>query len=273
VTIDPGSARQAGEAALGSLRRLLARKAAQLIRHDSEAASVALEMGLIDRRWLENPGTRPISTVGPSEVLERFLERMVESRPSRLSSLGLGAAQLLSSRLASPTERLEVMSVLFTDLEGFTTFTADNGDDAALNLLQEHHREAGPVIRREGGRIVKHIGDGMLCTFNDPQGALRAAVGLLETGPAPLRLRAGVHMGEVVAGPDDVIGHVVNVAARVTELARGGQALATKETIDAAGPTTGIKVGKAKSRRLKGVADKVLVAEIGPELAALPLRT
>src|ERR1700677_2696912 len=95
----PGRAREVGATAVDALRRVLARKAAELIRRDAEAADVALEMGLIDRRWLENPGDGPISAAGPTEVLERFLERAVEQRPSRLSSLGLGAAQLLASRL------------------------------------------------------------------------------------------------------------------------------------------------------------------------------
>lgn len=273
MSIEPGSARQAGEAAVTAVRRLVARKAAQLIRRDPEAASVALEMGLVDRRWLEE-GSGPISTTGPSEIVERFLERVVESRPSRLSSLGLGAAQLLSSRLAPPNGRPERMAVLFTDLEGFTSFTDRQGDEAALALLKDHHKEAGPVVRREGGRIVKHIGDGLLCTFPDAGGALRAAIGLLDAGPLPLRLRAGVHVGEAIASPDDVIGHVVNVAARVAELATGGQALATQEAIDAAGPTSGVRAGKPRSRRLKGVSEKIQVAQIyrapSPESTARP---
>jgi adenylate cyclase len=265
----PISPRQTGEAAVGAMRRRLARKAAELIRNDPEAADVALEMGLIDRRWLENPGQTPISTVGPSEVIERFLERSVETRPSRLSSIGLGALQLLTSRLATLSGRPEPMTVVFTDLEGFTSYTAEHGDEAALQLLQAHHREAGPVVRREGGRIVKRLGDGLLCTFGDAKGGLRAAVELLATAPPPLRLRAGVHVGDAIASPDDVIGHAVNVAARVTETARGGQALATAEAIAAAGPTSGVRTGKARSRRLKGITDRVVVVELMPEPDAL----
>jgi adenylate cyclase len=258
-------ARAAGATAVDALRRLLARKAAELIRHDAEAADVALEMGLIDRRWLDNPAGTPVSTAGPSEVVERFLERAVEQRPSRLSALGLGATQLLASRLtSSPTGRPEPMTVVFTDLEGFTTYTAQNGDEAALALLQVHHREAGPVVRREGGRIVKRLGDGLLCTFPGPQGGLRAALELVATAPYPLRLRAGVHMGEAIVSSDDVIGHAVNVAARVAELASGGQVVATRDVIDAAGPLPGIVVGRPRARRLKGIVDKVSVAEIKP---------
>jgi class 3 adenylate cyclase len=265
VSFDAGSAREAGEAALAAVRRLLARKAADIIRQDPEAAEVALEMGLIDRRWLENPGRAPITSAGPSEVIERFWERAVETRPSRLSNLGLGAAQLISSRLAPPGGRPENLTVVFTDLEGFTSFTATHGDEAAIALLADHHREAGPLVRRNGGRIVKHIGDGLLCTFHDPQGGLRGAVELLGSAPEPLRLRAGVHVGEAISSPDDVIGHVVNVAARVTEIAKGGHALATLEAIEAAGPTNGVSVGKSRSRKLKGVGERMSIVEIKPD--------
>ncbi len=265
MSIDPGAARDAGEAAVGAVRRLLSRKAAELIRHDPDAADVALEMGLIDRRWLENPGQVPVTSVGPSGVIERFWERAVENRPSRLSMLGLGAAQLLASRLSPPSGRPEAMTVVFTDLEGFTSFTARQGDEAAVALLQDHHREAGPVVRRNGGRIVKHIGDGLLCTFPDPQGGLRAAVELLDSAPEPLRLRAGVHVGEAIASPDDVIGHVVNVAARVAETARGGHALATTETVEAAGEVPGLVVGRPRPRRLKGITTRMSLVEVGSD--------
>jgi adenylate cyclase len=267
VTFEPPSAREAGEAALGAVRRLLARKAAEVILNDPDAADVALEMGLVDRRWLENPGRAPITTSGPSEVVERFWERAVESRPSRLAALGLGAAQLLTSRLAPPSGRSERMTVVFTDLEGFTSFTARQGDEAAVTLLQDHQREAGPVIRREGGRIVKHIGDGLLCTFTDPGGGLRAAVALLDTAPEPLRLRAGVHTGEAIASIDDVIGHVVNVAARVAETAKGGQAVATLDTVEAAGPTAGVVYGRTRSRRLKGIAERMTLVDVSRDPA------
>lgn len=249
------------------MRRRLARKAADMIVSDPDAAEVALEMGLIDRRWLEDPGRAPITTSGPSEVIERFWERVVETRPSRLASVGLGAAQLLASRRTPPSGRPVAMTVVFTDLEGFTSFTAAHGDEAALALLQDHQREAGPVIRREGGRIVKRIGDGLLCTFADPQGGLRAAVGLLDAAPEPLRLRAGVHTGEAIASTDDVIGHVVNVAARVTGTAVGGQAVATLEAVEAAGPTPGVVYGRVKVRRLKGLAERVTLVELSRDPA------
>jgi adenylate cyclase len=192
----------------------------------------------------------------------------VEQRPSRLSILGLGAAQLLGDRAAAPaTGRVQSITVVFTDLEGFTSYTAEHGDEAALALLQEHHRAAGPVVRREGGRIIKRLGDGLLCTFASPAGGIRAAVDLLATAPYPVQLRAGVHRGDAIMSGDDIIGHAVNLAARVAEIARGGHALATRVALEAAGPLPGIRVGRSRARRLKGISEKVAVAEI----SAVPL--
>ena len=112
------------------------------------------------------------------------------------------------------------MTIVFTDLEGFTRFTADHGDDAAIALLDDHHKLVGPIVRSRGGRIVKRLGDGLMLLFPAGEAAVLAALELQETAPDPLRLRAGVHLGEAVVTRDDVMGHVVNVAARVTEARR-----------------------------------------------------
>jgi adenylate cyclase len=258
-----GRAREAGAATLAALRRATARKAAEMIRNDPDDAATALEIGLVDREWLEKPGQGPISSSAPTDILRRFLERSVELRPSKLSSLGLSAIQLLSSNDGDGVDGTpKVVTVVFTDLEGFTAYTDANGDPAALALISEHHRLAGPIVREWNGKIVKHLGDGLLCTFGDPSSGVRAALALQGSAPAPLRLRAGVHMGEATVTRDDVVGHVVNVAARVCETARGGQVLASADVCGSAGDTPGVRFGKVKSRRMKGVKAPVGVCEV-----------
>ncbi len=154
------------------------------------------------------------------------------------------------------------MTVVFTDLEGFTAYTDVNGDAAAIALIAEHHDLAAPMVRRWNGRIVKHLGDGLLCTFTDPSSAVRAALDLLGSAPVPLRLRAGVHTGEAVVTRGDVVGHVVNVAARVCELAKGGQVLVTAPVLEAAGDIEGVRAGRTRARRIKGVKAPVPVCEV-----------
>ena len=256
--------RMDGESKVDALRRLLARKAAAVIRSDPEEAAAALEIGLIDRRWLDDPVNHPISSSKPTEILEHFLARSVERKPSLLSTVGLGAVQLLAAHRGPDAGELKVITVAFTDLEGFTAFTDTHGDSAAVELVNEHHRAANPVVRRWRGRIVKHLGDGLLCTFTDANEAIRAALELLDTSPSPLRLRAGIHVGEVMVSRADVVGHVVNVAARVTETAKGNQIVVTAETEEAAGPIPDAEYRKLRSRRLKGISERVALREVVP---------
>ena len=258
-------ARDAGEKAIASVRRSVESRIADLIRRDPERAANAIEVGLVDRDWLERPGEHPIRTATPVQVVRRFLERSVEQRPSVLSTLGLNAIQLLSwesSELrgdAGPS----AVTIVFTDLEGFTRFTADHGDDAAIALLDDHHKLVGPIVRSRGGRIVKRLGDGLMLLFPAGEAAVLAALELQETAPDPLRLRAGVHLGEAVVTRDDVMGHVVNVAARVTECAKGGQVLATTDVRDAVGgDLRGAVFGRARRARMKGVSEVVSVCPV-----------
>ena len=146
-----GRAREAGAATLGALRRATARKAADLIRSDPQDAATALEIGLVDEEWLRAPGERPISSNAPGDILRRFLERTVEHHPSKLSSLGLTAVQLLSSGNDDTAGTTRVLTVVFTDLEGFTAYTDVNGDAAAMRAdrrAPRPRRPDGPALER-----------------------------------------------------------------------------------------------------------------------------
>jgi len=247
--------RDRGARAVASLQQSLSERLARLIRSDAEWAAQAVDVGLVDRAWLEDPSGNPARIAPPSEVLQRFLERTAEQRPSVLASLGLSAVQAMSlagevgSGPLPPTE----VSVLFTDLEGFTTFTATQGDDAAAALVGDHVRWVGPVVRSRGGRVVKRLGDGLMLAFPAAEAAALAAVELVGEEPGPLRLRAGLHHGEALATADDVVGHVVNVAARLTEQAQGGEVLASVDVRQAVGDLPGIRFGRARRYRLKGL--------------------
>jgi adenylate cyclase len=118
------------------------------------------------------------------------------------------------------------------------------------------------VVRRFGGRVVKQLGDGLLCTFHDANSGVRAALELIETSPSPLRLRAGIHVGEAVVSRDDVVGHVVNVAARITETAKGNQVVVTAETATQAGAIAGVEFRKLRSRRLKGISERAELRQV-----------
>ena len=256
-------ARAKGASTVDAVRVGLAERAADLLRRDPGLVDTAVEVGLVDRMWLEEPGQHPVRTAPAIDVVQRFLERSVERRPSALGAIGLNALQLLAvDRPAAagdpaPTE----VAIAFTDFEGFTRFTARNGDEAARSLLAEHHRQVGPIVRSRGGRVVKRLGDGLMLSFPSAEAAVHAALDLVDV-PAALRLRAGVHCGVAAVMPDDLIGHDVNVAARVAASASGGQVLATVDVREVVGELRGVRFGRARRRTFKGVGEPVSVCPV-----------
>jgi len=246
---------------MASLRRSVFERLADLIRSDPEWAEQAADVGLVDRAWLEHPTENPFRTVPPTEMVQRFLERTSERRPSTLASVGLSALQGLSLGRSDVSDDvpLQPVTVMFTDLEGFTRFTAMEGDEVAAQLIADHQRLMGPVVRSRGGHIVKRLGDGLMITFPAPEAAVLAALELVEAVQEPLRLRVGLHLGEAVVTRDDVLGHVVNVAARITEEAKGGVVLASVDVREAVAPMRGVAFGRARRVRLKGVEPMSLV--------------
>lgn len=262
-----GETAEAGRQALASLRRRVGERLVDALdERDPELLSALSEVGVLRRAWIEDPGHGPMSAP-PVDVMQRVLERTVERRPSLLASMGLSAIALLGSTSGAQGGSINGLparvAVMFTDLEGFTPFTAREGDEAAGALLARHHRAVGPVVRSRGGRIVKRLGDGLLLTFPEPDAAVLAGLELVAAQPSPLKLRAGVHVGDVLVSADDVLGHVVNVAARITELARGGQVLASADVRDAIGADlTKVAFGRASRRQLKGLDEPVLICQV-----------
>ena len=256
-------ARAAGSSTVSSLRVALAERMARVMRRDPELVDTAVEVGIVDRKWLQEPGRHPLSTTTTLEMVQRFLERSVERKPSTLAAIGLNAIQMLSwnSEQKSDEGVTTDLAIVFTDLEGFTNFTATNGDEAATALLADLHRRVGPVVRSRGGRVVKRLGDGLMLAFPSSEAAVMASLELLRLAPDELRLRAGVHCGEVVATRDDVIGHVVNVAARVAESAKGDEVIVTSAVRDATAELTEIEFSRLRRKNFKGVGESIAVCK------------
>ena len=147
------------------------------------------------------------------------------------------------------------LTIAFTDLEGFTGYTEAVGDDDASRLLMDHHRDAAPIVRGRGGRIVKRLGDGLMLAFPTPEAAVLACIELRRSAPLPLR--AGMHEGTVLLAGQDVMGRVVNLAARVAASARGGELLVTEQVRSAVASLPGVCFDGPHARRFKGIDEAV----------------
>jgi adenylate cyclase len=251
---DESPAKRVGRRAVRDARtRLLQRALDSMNPRDREVVARFTERG-------------PAARAAQLQAVEELLERAVERHPSLLGTVGLSAIQAISGAMDEASEDATLgtsrqLSVVFTDLEGFTEWTAREGDEAASQLLTEHHRTVDPIIAGRGGRLVKRLGDGLLLTFTRPEAAVLACLELVDTQPEPLRLRAGVHLGQVVVMRDDVIGHVVNTTARVAEAAVGSEVLATHE-VSSRVELPNVRFGDVRAERFKGIEDPVPVCSV-----------
>lgn len=248
---DEGQARKVGRRAIKQARKALLQRAMDTVGvRDREALARLTERG-------------PAGRAAQLKAIEDLLERAVERHPSLLGTVGLSAIQALAGAAdeaadASTPGMPTPLTVAFTDLEGFTEWTARQGDEAASRLLAEHHQIVRPIIAGRGGRLVKRLGDGLLLTFPEPEAAVLACLELVDAQPEPLPLRAGLHSGSVVVTRDDVIGHVVNLAARVAEVAEGGEVLATTD-VAAAVDRAEVIFGETRAERFKGIDEPITV--------------
>lgn len=154
-------------------------------------------------------------------------------------------------------------AVLFTDLVGFTEFTATEGDAEAVRLLAVQDAIVRRTLPPEA-RVVKELGDGLLLWFPTAEAAVCDALRLLdaferaaETETLPLWVRAGAHWGEPVQRGDDLVGHDVNVAARIVDVAAPGELLVSAALLEAAGTCAGVEFVELGPVVMKGLPEAV----------------
>ncbi len=145
-------------------------------------------------------------------------------------------------------------TILFVDVVGSTELVRRLGDAAWRDLIAEHNAAARLELERFRGTDIGTIGDGLLAIFDSPAAGVRAAdaIGASARGLG-LRVRAGLHTGEVERAGDDVRGIAVHHAARVAGAADGDQILVSAQT-RALLAGSGIAVDSVGSHELKGLA-------------------
>jgi adenylate cyclase len=124
------------------------------------------------------------------------------------------------------------LAVGFADLVGYTTRTRGMSGAELGDMVEDFEATAAEVVARGGGRVVKTVGDGVLFTAADPAAAAEIGLSLPEQwGAAADRppLRVGLAHGRVLTRLGDVYSSVVNLASRLTTVARAGSVLVDRE--------------------------------------------
>lgn len=178
----------------------------------------------------------PLSTsgFGGARAVARAADRLVADRDTAFREVGFGALQVwqaITEKVSKQPANREV-TLVFTDLVGFSSWALEAGDDATLKLLRRVAAVVEPPMLNAGGQVVKRMGDGIMAVFDDPVTALRAMLPAREAlssveieGYTPV-MRIGIHCGTPQRIGSDWLGVDVNIAARVMESAtKGGLAI------------------------------------------------
>jgi adenylate cyclase len=166
----------------------------------------------------------------------------------------IGAADLASGEMGATVE----IAVCFADLVEFTKL----GEQIAveeLGLVAGRLEEMATAVAEPPVRLVKLIGDAAMLVSTDAEQLIAAALRLVdaaeEEGEEFPQLRAGVAYGSVLIRAGDYYGRPVNLASRITEVAKPGSVLASVEAREAAGED--FEYSYAGERRLKGFDSRV----------------
>lgn len=180
----------------------------------------------------------------PSDLAARRLVALRGDATGILGELGLTALQTWQ-RLAETLDRGQGtvdVAILFTDLVDFSSWALRAGDRAALRLLREAADAIEPPIVEQRGEVVKRLGDGLMAAFWDAPSATEAAflagerIASIEVEGYRPRLRTGIHLGRPRRLGGDYFGVDVNIAARLTEVAKPGEILVSDRVADELDP-------------------------------------
>jgi adenylate cyclase len=159
---------------------------------------------------------------------------------------------------------------MFTDMVGYTALGQKN-EELSLALVEEQRSLVRPILARHRGREVKTMGDAFLVEFTNALDAVRCAYDVQRTSreynisqsaASRVRLRVGVHLGDVEEAEGDILGDAVNVASRIEPLAEDGGVCLTRQVYDSVRDKVELSFASLGHRALKNVSFPVEVYRI-----------
>ena len=222
----------------------------------STVLSTAREMGarwIVDRALRDRLDAQGLTGVDVTTSIDEMVSALEEERPDMRAH-------------AAPDG---TVAILFSDIEDSTVLTEKLGDEEWLRVLREHNAIFREQISRHEGYEVKSQGDGFMLAFPDPCEALECAIEVQRAfaererdgSGESLRVRIGLHTGEVISEEGDYFGKNVILAARIAAQAVGGEILVSEELRAAAssGNGNGLRFDEGRELELKGLAGSHLV--------------
>jgi class 3 adenylate cyclase/tetratricopeptide (TPR) repeat protein len=171
------------------------------------------------------------------------------------------------------SERVSLVTILFTDLVGSTEPPAEAGDEEAQRVSRVHRDLLAETAAAHGGGEVKWLGSGLMVAFPNATDALRAAIAMQQASRRPvagerLAIRVGLNAGEPLRDTADYFGTHVVVARRLCDRARAGQIVCSDLVTGALAGQPGFVFSELGPMELRGVPKPVVAYELRYEAEA-----
>ncbi len=166
------------------------------------------------------------------------------------------------------TRQTQNLAVLFADITESTGLYSQLGDNAAHVVVNACLTLIADVVERHKGRVVKSIGDEVMCVFRRADDAVLAAIEMQSQvdakrpGKRHVQIHVGLHYGPVLIENDDMFGDTVNAAAYLTAVAVSEQILTTEATERNLSPELKASVRPVFKAVLKGSTDETTVYQV-----------
>jgi class 3 adenylate cyclase len=218
-------------------------------------ASVAVPTLVIDRPDREWGGARPSAIGGAIPGVRTVEVAGVDAMPWLPDSEAVVAEieEFITGQRTAAAPMRTLLTAMFTDVVGSTDTAARLGDAGWRDTLETHDRIMRRELARHDGREIDTAGDGFLATFATPTQALRCASRLHRAmREISVRLRIGIHCGEVEMREHGIAGIAVHLAARVQAKAEPGETLISSTAREAM-VGSDVTVSSRGRHQLKGV--------------------
>lgn len=150
------------------------------------------------------------------------------------------------------------VTLVFTDIEDSTDLSSQVGDVRWADTIRWHDATISSIVADNGGTVIKTLGDGAMLAFDSTRLAARAAIAIQraitsDDAPIALKIRIGIHVGDVVHTGDDLLGLAVSKAARIASSATGGQIVVSRVVHAMIAESSEFTFGPSTEAELKGI--------------------
>ena len=136
----------------------------------------------------------------------------------------------------SPVAFGSTVTILFSDIRGFTEYTDAHGDEAGYRMLQHHNTVVQEQIALYGGHVIKSLGDSFMVSFDAARTAVTCAMAMQRAidqynrtqQGSKIEIGIGINTGEPIHDAGDLFGGAVNLAARICAAAGPGRTLVSE---------------------------------------------